>query len=287
MATLLDTINKNLKPETTEGPQLGATAETSRLLRAKSGKAEQPSSGPRQTALGERIAAGQTRAGLEQIGAQQDITQAQQEEQAADIEQRGELQQQAFESKQKLMGDRFNQQAENLLKQYARENKQLETEEDIKNMEQIGFSLRLQNKSYINELQNEGAKARLDDSNKFKEEMMRDVFSDQQNLLSNQLAFDNIMNIDDKAFQVELQKMNANHARQLARDAAAAKSQQDKFAAGASIITTAAKAGLKHGLDSGEGSTKPSGSMFDDPSGDVRNRPSTSEWDASQGTEFK
>ena len=91
MASLMDTI-KNEMQAPAEKPQLGETTEIERLMRAKSGKAAQPSSGPRQSALGERIAARQTELGGQQIAQQGAITAQQQEEQGADIAQRTQQQ---------------------------------------------------------------------------------------------------------------------------------------------------------------------------------------------------
>lgn len=257
MANLLETIQKNLKPEKPVTQQLGQTEQVQSLLRAKTGKAQQPESGPRASALGERIAAKQTELGGEQIAQQQQITGLQQEEQLADIKQREDIRQQAFEQQQDLAKQQFDQQTEQLLNQYTRGEKKLTTQQDLANMEQIGFNLRLDNEQYINNLQQEGTKARLDDKTSFKEEMMREVFRDQETLLRNDLAFNNIMNIDDNAFKAEMGKMNANHARQIATDAAKAASARDKIAAGTEAATSVAKVAIKYGP-----------SMFDN-SGDV------------------
>lgn len=249
MASLLDAINKNLKPSTPaqQAPQLGETEQVRRLVRAKSGKAVGPSSGPAQSSLGERVVAGQTRLGQQQLASQAKLIGEQQGQQAADIAQREQQQATQFEQQREQQKADYSRQADSILNQYTQGNKQLSTQKDLANIEQAGAALRLSNQQYIDRLQTEGQRARLDNDVNFKTQMAQNVFSDAEDLLSNQLAFKAIMDADDREFRNQIAQIDAATALDMARSEIEATKAGNIWTGVGNLAQTAISAYAKEG----------------------------------------
>lgn len=107
-----------------------------------------------------------------------------------------------------------------MLQQFETGQKTLRTQQDISDLEQVGFGLRLQNDQYINQLQDIGQRQRLDDQLSFKKQLAQTVFQDQQDILQNEIAFNRMMDADDREFAEELAQMDINYAMQVADNAA-------------------------------------------------------------------
>jgi len=244
MTSLMDTIKTEMGgPAAKPKPELGTTNQISKLLAAKSGKAMIPgASGPRQSALGERIAARETELGQKALGEQATITGEQQAQQSADITQRSEQQDTRFEEQRATQRATFDRQANTLLDNFIRDNKVLETSKDIQNIEQVGAGLRLNNKKYIDNLQMEGQKSRLDDKLEFKAKLAQDIFADSEDLLMSQYSFDTIMKADDREFAEEIGKIDAAAALDMASKEIDAANAQAKWGAVAGAVDAGVKA---------------------------------------------
>jgi hypothetical protein len=88
----------------------------------------------------------------------------------------------------------------------------LDLSKDKANAEQIGVTLRLGDQQYVSNLQREGAKARLDDDNTFKTEMLKTSLGDQQEILEKNLGNKSILDASDREFQKSLAQMGIDDA---------------------------------------------------------------------------
>lgn len=217
MANLLDTIKKSLSGgEAPQGPELGQTMQVQELMRGKTGRAIGPESGPRQTALGERMAASQARQGLEQVQQQGQIQGAQIEQQEADIQQREEQQTAEFQQKREEQRNQLLQSTLSSLDEFSRGERKLDNAKDIADMEQLGVMARLQNEQYITELNREGTRQRLEDMNEFSYNLAASEYDDDMKMLMDEYAFRNMMQMDDRDFEEALATINADAALNLA-----------------------------------------------------------------------
>jgi hypothetical protein len=168
----------------------------------------------------------QTRLAGEQIEQTGRIQAEQIEQREADIEQRAIQQEQQFQENLKNLQADFGRRSNSILQQFESGQKRLNNQEDIADLEQLGFEARLQNKQYIDQLQREGDKLRLNQGLNFKEQMAKNIFKDNRELLENELAFKTIVDADDRQFQREIADMDIDYAMELADSAAKAASQR-------------------------------------------------------------
>lgn len=205
MASLLDTIQAQTgkKPASTR-PALGQTQQISKLLQAKTGKAQLPTGGPRQSALAERMAAREAELGGVKIGQQQQVQQEQQQQQQVDIQQKTQQQAKQFEQNRAKQKQQLNLQSQSILDTYVRGGKTLKNREDLANMETVGFNIRLNNEKYRNQLQNEGRKSRLDDMSNFSYTLAKDSYGQALGQDLDRHAFNSLMALSDREFNEKL-----------------------------------------------------------------------------------
>ena len=238
--SLLDIINRNLQEPAQ--PEFQEQAPGIRqLLRAKTGR-EITERGPAGTSLLEQQAAAQTRAGLSQLGQQQQLVAAQQAGQQAEITQRAQQQQVETAERFKATQDQADRESFNILSDFQRGQKQLTNAQDIADLERVGFNLRLKNEQYINALQTAGEKARLDNDKQFKEQVYKQMFQDQTSLLTDDLARRTLIEADDREFVQALQNIDLDYAMQIANDAARAASTQQIVGGVGTLVTGFAQA---------------------------------------------
>lgn len=263
MATnLLDTIKKNMAPQEPVAPALGQTQAVQRLLQAKRGKAAAPTAGPAASSMQERIMGQQVRAGQQQLQTQAAISQAQQEEQAADITQREEIQKAGFEQQLKAGQQQLERQTTNILNDLSRGEKQLAGKEYVSKINQITAGLRLSNDQYIFGLQDAGRRARLDTDLGFKEAAYREIMAAELDYLRDEQKFTAMMNADTREFQEEVAKMDINAALDIANVNTQTMNTQAKYegasqmiSAGTQIVAKGAEKGWFTTDDSTGGST--------------------------------
>jgi hypothetical protein len=235
MANLLDTVQQKLAGQAPKPQQqetgLGATSGIETLLRQGKGKAVGPQTGPRGSALGERIQARQAELEQQTVADQGKIAGQQQMAQEADIDQRAQQEQQQAQQQLQQMGQKTQMQIDNLLDSYAQGQRRLESDEDLANLELIGFNARLSNDQYINQLQNEGQTKRLDNMLNFKTELAKDVFAGQNNLLNDKLKMQAMMDMDDRQFAEQLGEMDINYAMDVIENQIKADASRQKWQA--------------------------------------------------------
>jgi hypothetical protein len=252
--TLLNKLKEQLQAPTSQPTNLGGQTDTVRgLLQAKSGKEVQSSGAPRQSSIKEKMAEQQTRQAGQQLQQAGQIQAAQLEEREADIGQREVIQEQQFQENLKNIQANFDQRSNSILQQFESGQKRLDNSRDLEELEQVGFEARLQNKQYIDQLTSEGDKKRLDNSLVFKQEMARNVLKDNQDLLTNDLAFKAITEADDRQFQREIADMDINYAMDIANNAAKSASQRQTIEGVGGLVSAGIEYGAKTGaFSSGE-----------------------------------
>jgi hypothetical protein len=93
---------------------------------------------------------------------------------------------------------------------------ELDFQKDKAVVEQAGFYARLANDQYVEKLQNEGARARINSAADFEEEFTRTILRDEEQTLKNSLLFEELLKADERKFEVLLQGMDLDFAIQVA-----------------------------------------------------------------------
>lgn len=203
MANLLEALQAS-------GPA-GTTSQLSTLLRAKTGKAV---GGPA-TALSsqqERAAIAQTAQEMQPVQQAATVQQAQQEQQAREVAQRSQIGQ-AEVAQQRQANKLQNQIRTNQLLQELEQGKgKIDMSRYQASLEQIGQNLRLNNQQYVDNLQREGARSRLNDDLQFKEQLQASIFQDAKSLLEKQLGNKSILAANDREFEIAMERMGYENA---------------------------------------------------------------------------
>lgn len=246
MANLLETIRQNSNLLQKPAGVTGETQKLSSLLRAKQGKA---GTDPEvaQSNIQEQAAVANTNAQLRnQVAPQLALQNAQVSQAVRGTEQQANIQQQeiaqsrrANELENRIKTDELLQNAEQ-----ARGN--LDLERDRATAEQISHNLRLQNKQYTDNLQREGARARLDDSLRFKEELTRSALADNEALARDSKIQQAMLNDSDRQFDKRLAQMGVDESWAIVRSDMRAAKEEAKWGAigalgGAGIQAAGAK----------------------------------------------
>lgn len=221
MATLLEQIKQTQDKQLQKlAPQEGQTAEVQRLMQAKSGKQVGPGGGSLASNLAEKRAIQQGKSALQQIGQQSTLGREQQSQQLADIAQSEKQQKQEFNFQKDEQKQVFDRQAGNVIDQFKQGQRSLDNTKDIAKLEQAGFETRLSTDSYVNELQNVGQRARLDDEQEFNLQLANTMFEEEKDLFANQQQFLSIMAADDREFDKQIANMSLDWAIDLAKQEA-------------------------------------------------------------------
>lgn len=210
-------------------PAAQSTQQVQGLIQAKSGKAGAPTQGPATSNVAEQQA---TQTAQVQQGAQQQAAQAQGAQMANAAVTQGEneaLAEAKFSEEQEDVKSRLLQQTNSVLQEYEQGNRTLDFNRDKAKLEQVGFTLRLTNDKYLSNLQREGKKSRLDSDLGFKEELMRTIFADEEELIRDDLDFRALMRADDREFEKLMATMDINTALQIASAESKAANQQQMW----------------------------------------------------------
>ena len=245
---LLDKIKEQMQSPVQQPANLGGQTDTVRgLLQAKTGKAAVPSSAPRQSSIKEKMAEQQTQLAGQDLQQQGQIQAAQIGEREADIEQRTLQQEQQFQDNLKNLQSDFNRRSNSMLQQFESGQKRLDNQKDMQDLELLGFEARMQNNQYIDQLKQEGDKLRLDQGSAFKEQLARSVFSDNVQLLQDQLAFKTIVDADDRQFQKEMSDMDIDYAMEMADNAMKSTSARQVTQGVGGLVTAGTQAAVSSG----------------------------------------
>lgn len=233
MASLLDTVNKNASalsaPSPASNPLLSATGlqpttgeETQGTAQiaavGQTGKALDTTGGlnTRLSSLGERLAS------VQALNQAKEVTKEAQLQGISLDQQQDQLQQQFQQSSTRLseerigMQEQFNTQLKGMMFEYKNQLKSLNLSRDKSRMEQMGFMLRMGNQEYMDKLQLEGRRARLDNAVSFNEALQQSIFADEMDLFSSSLEFRNYMYADMREAQKQLAEIDIEFALQVA-----------------------------------------------------------------------
>lgn len=213
------TILEALQQSTQTGApnqQLGSmTDETQRaqtLLSAKSGKAGSSSAAPRQSSIAETLAANQGDVASQQLGQQANLQAQQLSQQQEQNKQQLNQGMSQLNEKDLDAQDNYTRQATSILNDLARKGDELDFKKDKAKLEQAGFNMRLSNDQYVKNLKREGEKARLTNANNMKEAIANSVFSNEQDLMKDDITFRNLMKAKDRSYQDDLANINLDFA---------------------------------------------------------------------------
>jgi hypothetical protein len=237
---LFETINQTLQAKPVTAPAQDQTQQVQGLLRAKLGKATTGAgAAPVASNVQEQVANRQTQLQGQQLQ-NQGVVEAQQLGQQV-AGQQVQLQEQQRELNQRMQDtqQRYELETDNLLKQFERGEKQLNSNKDQAAAEQLGFNLRLQDKQYLSNLEIAGAKSRIKDAATFGEEMARTTIGNNQALLKLGLDSNAISNASDREFAEMLGQMGIDEANQLFRDEVAHERRMAPYVAGSAILSGA------------------------------------------------
>lgn len=238
MANLLETIRNNSQQMAQAPGTQDQTQQLGTLLRAKTGKAGL-APGVVSSNLGEQQAVVQTQQEFQnQIQPQAQIQQAGLQAQQTGQEQAARQQMQDIGQQRKFDTIQSKMKTDALLNDLERNRGKLSMDQYAANVEQLGFNLRLQNDKYLNELQNEGQKARLNNDINFKEQLARTTFDNTQDIFEQRLRDKSILDANDKEYSNVVAQMGIDDAYAMFRAQAESQRQAEYYSNLGNLATT-------------------------------------------------
>lgn len=236
MASLLETIRQN--SGSLAGQRQGVTDNTQQvanLLRAKSGKSV-GGGDVGMSNLGEQQAVAQTNNQMQNVVAPQATAQ----QHATDIQAAGQeqqLQQQKSEvSQARKFDDIQTKMRTNSILQDLEQNKgRMAAQDEAAKLNTAAQSLRLQTQSYTQSLEQAGNLARLSDLGKFKEELARTEFGNNEELARAQLGNKSVLDASQREFDIAIGQMSAERAYDIFRNTQASEKERAMYTGVASV----------------------------------------------------
>ena len=251
--SLLDKLKENMT-QPAQAPQVNQTSRVRDLLAAKSGKAGAAGTGgPKRVNTAERAAVQQTQAASKALQQQGAIGAEQLAQTSADIEQNRQHQLTQQTQTLKEQQSQFDRQSDNILNQFERGQKSLQNSKDIQELEQLGFQARLESEQYVNQLQLEGDRLRLDDSLAFKTQLAKEQWSSNIALFQDKIKVKEMIDADNRTFLEEVSKIDINSALEIAE----AGIKQANIEAQMGALGNIASSAVSYGASSGWFSSTP------------------------------
>jgi len=243
MATLLEKLQQTLSGAAAPEQTVDETGQVRQLLAAKKGiVGPETALGPRGLAVSEIAARAPAQQQLAQVAqsAQLQGIGLQQAAAGQEMEQRQREEELAAQKQSSRLENRI--QTENLLRNLEQGKATLSEQQRQLGLEAVASSLRLQDARYVDNLQREGAKARLQDDIAFTEKLQQSILDD--NLALQKLKYKNesAINASDRDFTKALAKIDITMAVAMARDNAQADIQKATIQGYASIPMVGAQA---------------------------------------------
>lgn len=173
----------------------------------------------------------------EVAGQEQQLQQAEQM-QAAQVDQAARQQEQQFQFQAEDQDERalnsrieWSNQARQIVTQFSRESTRMELAETKAAVEFSASLMRLSNDSYVEQLQMEGRRRRLDDEVSFKEALAEAVFDDEMDLLTDDLNFRSILNAEKREQTEWIASFDLDYAIRLAESSAKTQQAVQKYQA--------------------------------------------------------
>jgi hypothetical protein len=228
MANLLEALQPQMQD---------TTSQLSTLLRAKTGKAGAAPTGTTSTQQ-EQAAVAQTAQAMEPVKQAAATQQVAQEQQAREIVQKTQQQQAQIQQQRQANAVQTQLRTNELLQGLEQGKGRIDLARYQAGLEQVGQNLRLSNQQYIDNLQREGARARLNVDLQFKEQLARATLEDNKQLLEKQLGNKSILAASDREFSKRMAEMGLNSAWEMFRNDAKAAKDTAVFTGIGGLITT-------------------------------------------------
>jgi hypothetical protein len=186
--------------------------------------------------VAESAATDQTNAALDQVGTTGALAA---DQIAKGVAQQSEEEKQArtgisLQQNQNQMQDRIRTQ--NLLSDLERDKGSLNIEKDRSRLEQLSSNLALQDRKYLDELQREGARKRLNDQLAFDEELTRSAMGNSTDILKQYLGNQSILGANDRAFKRAMGQLSLDDALAMARGNQKAAAEAGKWSAAGGLL---------------------------------------------------
>lgn len=247
--SLFETLKTKLNPSSANATSVNAmsgvgeqTGGLRSLLAAKSGKQTDLSSGPVQSNVQEQqqdVTNSGALSQLAQAGTAQNLAQEQTEQNLND---QANQQKQTIDLKRQEQNQTYQSNVNNLFNEINRADKQLDNQNYVDKLEQLGFNLRLTNDQYVDKLNQTAEKQRLDNSFNFKAQLAADIFKGQTELLNNQFEFKKFLDMGQSEYQDWLANLDINRAVEIASNAAKQQSAETLFKGAGNLAETGIKA---------------------------------------------
>jgi hypothetical protein len=238
-------LNKMAQPVQAAGQILGQTEALSRISQAASGKAVPGAGGagaPARSQQAELAVVDQVKRGQQELAKanqMQTLALGQQEQALKDSE---EFKNRLMSDEQLAAREKYLETQRGILTDYSSGQRQLDLTKDKAKLEQLGFSMRLSNDKYLNELENRAKIAGLSNAISFEEELTRSIFADEEELFRNDLDFRAMIAADQRTFRDELAQMDINMALDMAEASNRALSEKQMWDGLGGIIQGGASA---------------------------------------------
>lgn len=239
MANLLEALQPQMQ-DTTSG--------LATLLRAKSGKAV---GGPA-TALStqqEQAALAQTAQQMQPVEAAAQTQAMAQEQQAREVEQRAGQQQAEIAQTRAANKMQTQLRTDQLLQELEQGRGRIDLAKYQSNLEQVAFNLRLDNKEYVDNLQREGERARLNDRLQFEKQLALSTLAGNKELLERQLGNKSVLSASDREFSKRMAEMGVQNAWQIINNDIKATREAGQWSAIGGLIQTGISAAGKYSED--------------------------------------
>lgn len=236
--SLLDAIRNNSQAMTQGQGVTDETSKVANLMRARTGKAS-TGSPIAQSNLGEQGAVATTNSTMQnQVAPAAAIQQAGLEQQQAGQQSQLAAQEQGIQQSRKFDSQQSQTKVDQILSDLERNKGTIDFQKDKAALEQVGQNLRLSNQKYVDELQREGSRMRLNDENSFAQEIARVGYGDNQKLLEKNLNNKSILKASDREFQMSMANLGLDASYQMFQNSAAGKAQAAQYTAAGSAITS-------------------------------------------------
>jgi len=219
-------INKNapapltgaLQPQAGQPSALASLGGTTQALRAvqqaATGRARQ--AGPiQEDIIQEQVALQEAQVGQQVMQEQARQMEAGAELQRAEQEQQFKFNLQEMDERQVNASQELMNRSLAILQDFEQGRAKLELGKDKARMEQALFGMRLSNKKYIDQLEIEGRKRRLDNAVQFKEALTETLFKEELDLLKSDISFKRKLAGDEREFEKLLANIDLDTALRL------------------------------------------------------------------------
>ena len=235
-------LQKMAAPQAAGAGVLGSTEEVRQISQAATGKlAPTGTEGPQRDVQGEMAVVDQVKQGQEAIARDSQLTQLAQQQADQQLQNEAQFQDRKLDEEELNKLDYYHQTQERILMEYSTGQRQLDYQKDKAKMEQLGFSMRLSDAKYMDELQKQANIARLSDAARFQEEMTRTVFAEEMELFQDNLSFRALMAADDRKFNEYLATIDAETALRFAESQGKAAAQTGMWTGIGDMVSGASK----------------------------------------------